>query len=195
MLGGVYEYALQWIPEKSRVLDLGAGDGGFLARLVKEKKITGEAVEKDPEKLARCIERGLVVHQGDVMEGLDQHDSDSFDYILLMGTLQELVSPVQVLHEAFRVGRRVIVGYDNFAYWKIRMQIMFGGKAPVTSTMPYSWYESPNIHVCSVYDFRDFCRDLKFLEVKSAYFSKKREVSLLPNLFAEEALTLLEQKP
>jgi len=194
MLSGLYEAAYNWIPEKSRVLDLGAGDGAFLERLVKEKKVKGEAVEKDPEMLARCIERGLVVHQGDILDGLDQHDSDSFDYILLMGTLQELVSPADVLHEAFRVGTRVIVGYDNFAYWRIRLQLMIFGKAPVTKTMPYSWYESPNLHVCSVYDFRDFCRNMNFVEIKSAYYSTNRRVGFMPNLFAEEALSLIGKK-
>ncbi|MDH5654839.1 MAG: methionine biosynthesis protein MetW [Spirochaetia bacterium] len=194
MLGGIYESAFKWIPEKSRVLDLGAGDGGFLERLVKGKKVKGEAVEKDPEMLARCIERGLVVHQGDVMDGLDQHDSDSFDYILLMGTLQELVSPANVLHEAFRVGQRVIVGYDNFAYWRIRLQIMFGGRAPVTNTMPYSWYESPNLHVCSVDDFQDFCKSLDFVQLQNAYYTENRKVLFMPNLFAEEALALIEKK-
>lgn len=194
MLLGLYEAAYNWIPAKSRVLDLGAGDGSFLERLVKGKKVTGEAVEKDPEMLARCVERGLVVHQGDILDGLDQHDSDSFDYILLMGTLQELVSPAEVLREAFRVGTRVVVGYDNFAYWRIRMQLMLGGKAPVTKTMPYSWYESPNLHVCSVYDFRDFLKAMNFVEVESAFYSANRRIRFMPNFFAEEALSLIEQK-
>jgi len=194
MFPAIYDTAISWISERSRVLDLGSGDGKFLEELIRRKKVTGEGVEKDSEMLARCIERGLVVHHGDVLDGLDQHDSASFDYVLLMGTLQELVSPETVIEEAFRVGKRVIIGYINFAYWKIRFQLMFHGKTPITAAMPHLWYTSPNLHVCSVIDFQDFCRDMEIQILKSAFFSPSRTVASFPNFFAEEVLVLLEKK-
>lgn len=194
MLNSVYSKVIEWIPEKSRVLDLGTGDGYFLDKLIRSRNVDGEGVEKDTEKVARCIERGLVVYQSDVLEGLDQYGSKAFDYVLLMGTFQELAEPVKTLNEAFRVGKRVIVGYNNFAYWKIRCQIMFSGKTPVTNSMPLPWYDSPNIQYFSVFDFNNFFQVVSVNEVHHAYFNARGEISICPNLFAEYALSMIEPK-
>jgi methionine biosynthesis protein MetW len=99
---GIYKTVLEWIPEKSRVLDLGTGDGAFLARLVQTRLVTGEGVEKDSTLVARCVERGLIVHQSDIADGLDQYGDSAFDFVLLLGTFQELISPAEIIREAFR---------------------------------------------------------------------------------------------
>lgn len=189
---GIYDTALEWIPEKSRVLDLGSGDGAFLERLVKEKHVEGEGVEIESEMVIRCIERGLVVHQGDLLDGLDQYEDKSFDYVLMMGTFQELMKPHLVIQEAFRVGRRVMIAYNNFSYWRIRFQLMFFGRAPVTQAMPHTWYESPNHQFCSIIDFQDMCEAFGFHQAKTAYCHSSGRIHLIPNYRAEQVLTLLE---
>ncbi len=191
MLTNLYATVQQWIPEKSRVLDLGTGDGSFLASLIKQGRVQGEGVEKDPEMVARCIEKGLIVHQGDILDGLDQYEDGAFDYSLLLGTFQELVSPELILREAFRVSRRILIAYTNFSFWKGRLQFMFTGRSPVTTSMPFRWYETPNLHFFSIFDFQDFLRAMKFHDLKSAYFNSRGRISVLPNLRAEQALTLL----
>lgn len=191
MRKNLYDQVIEWIPEQSSVLDLGTGDGEFLERLIKTRNVKGEGVEKNPQLVTKCIERGLVVHQGDVLDGLDQYGNDSFDYVLLLGTMQELLDPEKVIKESLRVGKHIIVSYSNFAHLKARLQMMFCGKAPVTSSLPAPWYKTPNLHFCSILDFEDFCRDIGVKIVKSAYFNKNREVKFLPNLFAEYALSML----
>lgn len=188
----LYQQVIEWIPPKSRVLDLGTGDGEFLARLVRERQVTGEGVEKNPELVTRCIERGLVVHQGDVLDGLDQYEARSFDYVLLLGTLQELLEPSKVMREAFRVGRFVIVSYSNFAHLRARLQIFFTGRMPVTKNLPSPWYQTPNVHLCTLVDFEEFCRTLQARQLRTAYFNSRGRVRLWPNLRAEIGLGLLE---
>lgn len=188
----LYNQVIEWIPEKSRVLDLGTGDGEFLARLVRQKQVVGEGVEKNPELATRCISRGLVVHQGDLLDGLDQYGDASFDYILLLGTFQELTDWKKVLAEAFRVGRGVVISYSNFAHLRARLQMMLEGRTPVTRSLPSPWYHTPNVHFFSIFDFQDFCRTLKITEVKSAFFNQRGQVRWWPNLRAELAVSLIE---
>ena len=191
MHSGIYETVLRWIPEKSRVLDLGAGDGAFLARLIQTRQVTGEGVEKDPILVARCVERGLVVHQGDIADGLDQYGDRTFDFVLLLGTFQELVLPAEILREAFRVGREVVVAYSNFAHLRVRLQMLFRGRTPVTRSLPQPWHRTRNLHFLSILDFQQFTRDLGVRETARAYFNASGAVRFLPNLRAEEAVSLL----
>jgi methionine biosynthesis protein MetW len=188
----LYEQVIAWIPENSRVLDLGTGDGVFLERLIRAKQVRAEGVERDPELVSQCIERGLVVHQGDLLDGLDQYAAASFDCVLLLGTFQELEAPLQIMREAFRVGRRMIVAYANFAHVRARCQLLFRGQVPVTRALPARWYETPNLHFCSVLDFQDFCRRQQLQAVHSAYFNPRGRVRFWPNLFSDQAVTWLE---
>ena len=191
MIQALYDTVAAWIPPGSRVLDLGTGDGAFLQRLVEHRKVEAEGVEKDGHLAARCIERGLVVHQGYILDGLDQYGKNSFDYVLLLGTFQELIDPWKVLEEAFRVGKRVIVGFSNFAYWRARFQILLRGRSPVTARMPHPWYLSPNLQYFSIHDFRDFTRAKDLVVEDIAYFSGKRKIGFLPNLRSEQSVALL----
>ena len=190
----LYNQVIQWIPEKSRVLDLGTGDGEFLARLAQTKHVFGQGVEKNAELATRCIGRGLVVHQGDILDGLDQYEAGSFDYILLLGTFQELTDWQKVLGEAFRVGRYVIISYSNFAHLRARLQMMFLGRTPITRSLPSPWYKTSNVHFFSILDFQDFCRTLNIIQVKNACFNRRGIVRLWPNLRAELAVSLLESE-
>ena len=134
----------------------------------------------------------LVVHQGDILNGLDQYGVGAFDYVLMLGTFQELKDPEIVLRESFRVGKRVIISYSNFAHWRARLQMMFEGRTPMTKALPSPWYRTPNLHFFSVLDFQDFCRAVKVKEVQSAFFNSQGAVRLWPNLRSELALSLLE---
>lgn len=188
----LYEETLAWIPKGSRVLDLGSGDGAFLERLARSRGAHVEGVERDPTLVSRCIERHLIVHQGEILDGLDQYSPRTFDFVTLLGTFQELIDPQRVLKEAFRVGRQVIVGYSNFAYARSRLQLMFSGRAPVTRALPAAWYRTSNTHFFSILDFGGFCRDTGMREVRQGFFGQHGRIRVLPNLRAEYALSLLE---
>jgi len=193
MIPYLYDSALDWIEPNSRVLDIGTGDGAFLERVVQDKNCRAVGVERERDLVARCIERGLTVHHGDVMSGLDQYSDKSFDYILLIGTFQEVLEPEEVLSESLRVAKNVIVAYNNFAYWKIRLQMLLKGRVPVITATPHTWYDSPNLSFFSVLDFKDFCRHMKVKEIKSEYFHRHGHVNFPPNLMAEFVLTLLRE--
>ncbi len=188
----LYDAVLEWIPPAARVLDLGSGDGAFLERLAHTRQAHVEGVERDPALVSRCIERHLIVHQGEILEGLDQYSSRSFHFVTLLGTFQELIDPQRVLKEAFRVGTHVIVGYSNFAHIRARLQLMISGRAPVTRALPSAWYRTSNTHFFSILDFAGFCRDTGVREVRAAFFNQRGRVNHWPNLRAEDALSLLE---
>jgi len=194
MKASIYDTVERWIPEKSRVLDLGTGDGAFLERLAQTRQVVGEGVEKEGALVARCVQRGLVVHQGDIADGLDQYADGAFDFVLLLGTFQELVQPAEIIRETFRVGRQVIVSYSNFAHFRVRLQVLFHGRTPVTRSLPAVWYRTQNLHFLSVADFAAFRRDLGLCEIRRAFFSGSHPVRLLPNLRAETAVSLLDSR-
>ena len=191
---GIYQTVAQWIPEKSRVLDLGAGDGAFLDLLIQARQVIGEGVEKDAALVTRCVERGLVVHQGDIADGLDQYGDGAFDFVLLIGTFQELVQPAEILREAFRVGRRVILSFTNFGHYHVRLQVLFRGRTPITPSLPTPWHRTRNLHFLSVADFQDFRHDAGIHEERRAFFSGQHSVKWFPNLCAEMAVFELRSK-
>src|SRR6266851_2383713 len=152
---GRSDYAIigEIVEPNSRVLDLGCGEGELLEWLAAHKNVDARGVEISGAKVQRAIARGVSVFQSDIDEGLADYPDHAFDYVILSQTLQETRHPRKVLREMLRVGRRAIVAFPNFGHWKVRMSMLFSGKAPKTKLFPHNWYDSPNIHVLSVDDF------------------------------------------
>ena len=146
----------------SRVLDLGCGNGDLLAWLVANKNVTGTGVEQNKDKAARCISRGLSVLQGDLSIEIEDYPDCAFDYVILSQTLQQVFEPARLLCSLARIGRKVIVSFPNFSHYTIRTQLLLRGAAPKNDQLPYSWYDSPNIRVITLKDFRQFARDVGY---------------------------------
>jgi methionine biosynthesis protein MetW len=175
----------------SRVLDLGCGEGELLAWLLENKRVLARGVEISPAQVRRAIARGVSVYQGDIDEGLADYPDKAFDYVILSQTLQETRSPLQVLREMLRVGRRAIISFPNFGHWKVRAAMLVNGQAPKTKLFPYNWYNSPNIHFLSINDFEDLCREHDFPIERRYFLAGARRVRAYPNLIAQTAVFLL----
>ncbi|MBU1565938.1 MAG: methionine biosynthesis protein MetW [Proteobacteria bacterium] len=155
----------------SRVLDLGCGNGDLLAWLAVNKKVIGTGIEQDKKKAAACIARGLSVLQGDLNQEVDDYPDCSFDYVILSQTLQQVFEPARLLYSLARIGRKVIVSFPNFSHYSIRLQLLLKGIAPKNDQLPYSWYDSPNIRVITLKDFRKFARDVGYNILKEIAIS------------------------
>jgi methionine biosynthesis protein MetW len=192
---GRSDYAIigEIVEPKSRVLDLGCGDGELLEWLAAKKGVDARGVELSGAKVQQAIARGVSVYQGDVNEGLADYPDQAFDYVILSQTLQETQRPRALLDEMLRVGRRAIVAFPNFGHWRVRMSMMFSGRAPRAPLFPHEWYDSPNIHVLTVRDFEGLI-ELEKLVVERRYFlTGHRRVTVLPNLTAEVAVFLVRR--
>jgi methionine biosynthesis protein MetW len=165
------------IPEGSRILDLGCGNGELLALLTGNKKISGTGIEQDKEKAAHCISRGLSVLQGDLNDEVDDYPDCSFDYVILSQTLQQVFEPARLLYSLARIGRKVIVSFPNFSHYTIRWQLFYRGLAPKNDQLPYSWYDSPNIRVITLKDFKKFSRDVGYNIIKEIAINTDPESS------------------
>lgn len=155
----------------SKVLDLGCGNGDLLAWLAANKMVVGTGIEQDKKKAAHCISRGLSVLQGDLNEEVDDYPDCSFDYVILSQTLQQVFEPARLLYSLARIGRKVIVSFPNFSHYSIRLQLLYKGAAPKNDQLPYSWYDSPNIRVITLKDFRKFSRDVGYNILKEIAIS------------------------
>lgn len=175
----------------SRVLDLGCGEGELLAWLVENKKVMARGVEISAAQVRKAIGRGVSAYQGDIDEGLADYPDKAFDYVILSQTLQETRSPLHVLQEMLRVGRRAIVSFPNFGHWTVRRAMLLTGQAPKTKLFPYDWYNSPNIHFLSINDFEDLCRETGFPIERRYFLSGSTRVTRMPNLLAQTAVFLL----
>ncbi len=187
----------EWIEPGSRILDIGCGDGDLLDHLARTRHVRGYGLEIDPTKLSACVARGVNVIQADVDSGLTDFETDSFDYVVLTQTLQALARPDQALTEILRVGRRAIVTFPNFGHWRVRMQLL-GGRMPKTAALPDQWYDSPNIHLCTVNDFEALCAARHWTCLHRSLLDNAlrqgKRIRAWPNLFAEVALYLLEDE-
>lgn len=175
----------------TRVLDLGCGEGELLAWLAANKQVEGRGIEISSTKVQRAIMRGVSVYQGDIDEGLNSYPADLFDYAILSQTLQETRRPLRVMREMLRVADRAIVAFPNFGHWPVRWALLRTGRAPRTKRFPHSWYESPNIHIFTIHDFEDLCRQEGVTVQKRIFLQGDRRVRTLPNLFADVAVYLL----
>jgi len=180
-----------WIEDGAYVLDLGCGDGELLAHLISEKHVRAQGIELSEQAITHCVAQGLSVFQQDIDTGLSEYGDDSFDYVILNQTLQQVKKPDFALKEALRVGKEVIVGIPNFAYYKARASIFFHGRVPVTPSLPYQWYDTPNLHFLSLVDFKDYCKKQGITIQCAFYAANNKQVKLLPNLLAEVGYFLL----
>lgn len=188
-----HKIILNWVSKGASVLDLGCGDGELLELLIDEKQVHAQGIELNENDIHRCVARGLSVFQQDIDTGLSEYADNSFDYVILNQTLQQVKKPEFALKEGLRVGKHVIVGFPNFVQASARIQIFFKGRVPVTKALPYEWYDTPNLHFLGIEDFREFCRKRKIHIEESAFARKDRQVKVFPNLFAETGLFLLSR--
>lgn len=180
-----------WIPQNSRVLDLGCGDGTLLKFLIDNKQVQGYGLEIDPDQINSCIDKGLNVIEQNLDRGLGNFADKSFDTVIMAQALQTLHYPHLVLDEMLRVGKECIVTFPNFGHWKARWYLFTRGRMPVSDLLPYEWYDTPNIHFCTFKDFEVLCKER---DIKVIHRQVVNEVSghlfkdIAPNLFGETAI-------
>ena len=181
-----------WVKSGARVLDLGCGDGTLLKFLAEQRDTIGYGVEIDDDGILACVRNSVNVIQGDLERGLSGFADGSFDYVILSQTLQAVRSSERVVREMLRVGREGIVTFPNFGYWRNRLQVMFGNM-PISDKLPYAWFDTPNIHLCTITDFESFCsnHDVRILE--RIVMRGGNAVTLMPNLLGSLAVYRFER--
>lgn len=186
------DYIQRWVNPGSRVLDLGCGDGALLALLRDCKQATGYGLEIDTRNIVECVRRGVDVIHRDLNHGLDDFDDQSFDTVIMSQSLQQTTKPDRIVEEMLRIGKEAIVTFPNFGHWTTRTYLGFRGRMPVSESLPYAWYETPNIHFFTFRDFEVLCRErgIKILErtVVDRNHEANWKIRLLPNLLGEIAL-------
>ena len=186
-----------WIEPGSRVIDLGCGEGELLKYLITQKDVTGNGIERNESRVAQCIEKGLSVLQGDINAEVLDYPDNTFDYVILSQTLQQVYEPDTTIRSMLRIAKKGIVSFPNFSHWSCRWQLLSSGYAPVTRQLPYEWYNTPNIRVITIKDFRKFIHEVGFKILKEVAIntqSKNRygkAISFLPNLRATYGLFLI----
>ena len=194
-----YKIIVDLIEEETRVLDVGCDDGTLMESLKKNKNVDARGIEISKDKVQICISKGLTVIEGNAELDLKQFPNDSFDYVVLGQTLQAFVNPEIVIKELLRVGKKAIITIPNFGHWKVRLNLLFQGTMPVTKTLPNEWYNTPNIHMCTIKDFFKFSEKMNFKIFKSLALMNKN-VSIInssnllfKNLFCELGIFLIEK--
>jgi len=194
-----YKIIADMITENTRVLDVGCNDGSLMDFLKKNKNVDIRGIEISKEKVQTCISKGLTVIEGDAEFDLKQFPNKSFDYVVLGQTLQAFINPEIVIKELLRVGNKAIVTIPNFGHWKVRLNLLVKGTMPVTKTLPNDWYNTPNIHMCTIKDFFKFSETMNFKIYKSFALMNKKLSSInssnlsFKNLFCELGIFLIEK--
>ena len=177
----------EWITPGARVLDLGCGDGTLLKYLQQTRGVGGYGVEIDDGNVLDCVKNGVHVIQSDLERGLSDFDDGSFDFVVLSQTLQAMRNTESIVREMLRVGRTGIVTFPNFGYWKNRLHVL-GGRMPVSANLPFEWFNTPNIHLCTTADFEKFCSERGIRIVARRLLTGGRAVTSMPNLLGELAV-------
>jgi len=175
----------------SRVLDLGCGSGDLLYLLARDKACRVQGIELDEEAIYQCVKKGLSVFHGDIESGLAEYPDLSFDYVILNQSMQEVRKVDFLIQETLRVGKKTVVGFPNFAYLGARVMLFSRGKAPITASFPYRWYDTPNVRFLSINDFRDFCREKNLRVLEAHCLGREGSVKFWPNLLALNAIFVL----
>lgn len=186
------------IEENSKILDLGCGSGELLKMLIEKKHCTGSGIDINQENVIHSIQKGLSVIQGDIDEGLKEFSNKQYDYVILNQTLQSTEKPDYVIEEMLRVGKKGVVSFPNFGYWRVRFYLFFKGKMPKSKMLPFSWYNTPNIHLLTIKDFFEFCKERNIKIKKSVYIKrgklhKNPLTEFVANLICEEAVFIIEK--
>jgi len=188
-----YDLIASWIPERARVLDLGCGDGALLAALATTRGVTGYGIEIDPVRVLASVRNGINVIQDDLETGLATFAENSFDFVILSQTLQAMRNVEVVMREMLRVGREGIVTFPNFGYWRHRLDVL-RGHMPMSPTLPHSWYDTPNLHLCTVMDFEDLCGKMGAVILDERVLHEGRQVAFLPNLMGSLGVFRFREK-
>lgn len=193
-----YSIITDIVDKGSKILDLGCGEGDLLAKLIEEKGVNGLGVEINQDAAISSLEKGLSVIQADIDEGLKGFEDNQYDWVILNQTLQSTEKPDYVIDEMLRVGRKAVVSFPNFAYWKVRFYLFFFGKMPKSKILPFEWYNTPNIHLLTVNDFYEFCKKRNINILKSVFMTRANVkknffIRKLSNFFAEEVIFVISK--
>ncbi|MBQ2871793.1 methionine biosynthesis protein MetW [bacterium] len=193
-----YNIITEIIDKEAKILDLGCGDGSLLKQLIDEKNVHGIGVEIDQNLAISAIEKGLSIIQGNIDEGLKEFTDKEYDWVILNQTVQSTDKPDYVIEEMLRVGKKVVVSFPNFAYWKVRFYLFFKGKMPKSKILPFEWFNTPNIHLLTINDFYEFCKKRNINILQSVYMTRAKVrrgmlIRAISNFFTEEVIFVISR--